>query len=523
MNFRLGVSALFFGLALADPVHAVTLVHTNDLLGEIEPCGCRSNPLGGVVRQANLLKRQKEQNFITVDSGDTFFATQKIPGLLQKQSELQAHYLLTALEMLHYDAIVPGEKDFALGLAPFEKLIRKSSIHFLAANLKRKNGQNLFGSKIILEKFDATGKPIKIGIFGVVSEKLEWPKDLKATSFLASARAQVRQLRKKVDLVVALTHLGLEDDQALANQVPGIDIILGAHTQSFLQTPNHQKNTYIYQSSFRNQYVGMLPLAKPFQNEGYELVGLDAGYDSPQAAPSAMDDWVKSFKTNIAELNSQDGPSTNSPAPKKEAKFQTFPSCAECHLKQFDFWRKTSHSLALRPLIEKEQYKNKECLTCHTVGLGAPGGFTNINALAHYVAKPKVADEEGEKSAKPSGERTLGAPEFSEYLKSLHDAETIRSPVKLGAETDTKPTVRGSLAHLTQAWTPVQCENCHRAGGDHPFSFGYSKKVENQVCLSCHNAERAPEWFKDGKPDLEKIQAKRALVSCPAGEMVLED
>ena len=52
----------------------------------------------------------------------------------------------------------------------------------------------------------------------------------------------------------------------------------------------------------------------------------------------------------------------------------------------------------------------------------------------------------------------------------------------------------------------------------------YSKTVENHTCLSCHTPERAPEWYsKDGKPDLEKIQAKRALVSCPAGDMTIPE
>src|SRR5690606_20308059 len=39
-------------LASSPPAHAqVTVVYSNDVRGELEPCGCRNNPTGGMVRK----------------------------------------------------------------------------------------------------------------------------------------------------------------------------------------------------------------------------------------------------------------------------------------------------------------------------------------------------------------------------------------------------------------------------------------------------------------------------------------
>ncbi len=109
-------------------VHAFTVIHTNDVLGDIEPCGCRHNPQGGMARKFHLLQRTQAQDpfVIQVDAGDFLFSTTEIPDLLQAQAELQAKYLLKTMDLLHHDIVVPGEKDFSLGLKVFEKLTKNS-------------------------------------------------------------------------------------------------------------------------------------------------------------------------------------------------------------------------------------------------------------------------------------------------------------------------------------------------------------------------------------------------------------
>lgn len=495
----------------AQTASAVTIVHTNDLLGELEPCGCRTNPLGGMARKANLLKRTEDKEIIQLDAGDLLFPSQEIPEALKKQSMLQAQYLLKAMDQTHHDAVVPGEKDFALGLSAFQKLAKGTKVKFIAANLKAKNGKKLFEPHLLLKRKDEKGKTITVAVIGLVGESLQWPKDLKASPAIAAAKAEVKALRSKADYVVALTHQGMEQDEALAKAVSGIDLIVGAHTQSFLQAPPVVNHALIVQSSFRNQYVGLVPLSHPIKVDNYKLIGLDPGYDSPAQAPSAMDDLVKEFKTSIAELNTREEAENQrelTSSDKSETKFHTFPRCAECHLKQFDFWRKTPHARALEPLIAAKQAQNKDCLSCHTVGLGDPQGFQFVTRLAETKQNDEI--------------KPMPVDELHQYLKSMTEASSLDTPVKLTPTSQPEP-LKVSLNGLARSFTPVQCENCHQPGQGHPFSGTYSKKVDtSQTCLKCHTPERAPEWYKGSEPDWKVIDAKRVKMTCPAGELSTE-
>ena len=519
MKKRVCRSLAFTLLALACSAHlheacAVTLVYTNDVLGEIEPCGCRSNPQGGMLRKAGFLKRLDDKSILQLDGGDLLFSTNTLPAGLAKQAEIQAGYLLRSMDLTRHDAVVPGEKDFALGVTIFEKLIKKSKIHFLAANLRRYKGNTPFLEESqIFDRKRPDGSKIRIAVIGLVGSKLTWPEGLRASDPIEVAKLEVPKLRKNADVVIALTHEGLEEDQALAKAVPGIDYIVGGHTQSFLQTPLKEGNAWIFQSSFRNQYVGMVPIDGPFKVENHRLIGLDASYDDPAGQISPMAALVAEFKKAVGEANLAEEAKLTRSAPEPGdtpvAKFQTFPKCAECHWKQFDFWRKTPHGNALQALVDKHQAQNKECLGCHTVGLGDKQGFSAIKALA------EINTSDGAKKTE-----LLAFDDLASFLKAMHEVKSLKEPVKLRrADTGGIP-LRTAVSKLERSWAPVQCENCHQPGRDHPFSASYTREVAKNQCLSCHTPNQAPEWYtKSKQPDWSKIEAKRALIKCPAGEL----
>jgi hypothetical protein len=536
-SVKVALGALFVASFLfffsARESRAVILVHSNDVLGELEPCGCRTNPLGGYPRKANLLKSLEKDHggdqLIQVDAGDLLYPSTVIPEMLKKQSLIQAQYNLKTLGLLHHDVIVPGEKDFALGAASLLKLASATKIHFLAGNLFNRNSPKpLFPASVILTRKDPQGKMVRVAILGLVGKDLEWPAGLKITDPVALAKKLVPELRKKADYVVAVTHEGLEADRELAKKVHGIDFIIGGHTQSFLQNPDTIGKTTILQSSFRNQYVGLVDLSKYHgasqpAEEYYRLVALDANFDSPADKLTAVDDIVKEFKAEVARANIENDQVV--PVNSTHGKYQTFPRCAECHLKQFDFWRKTPHINALHALVEANQDKNKECLSCHTVGLGDPKGVNSVNQLIQLKVV-QDSSEDGEKT-KQKPPIFVSNAEFVHYLDDLKDAKTIQSEIpKLSQSSDPSKTIQvdASLNQINMAWTPVQCENCHGAGHDHPFRGEMHKKVENTVCMSCHTPTRAPDWYmKDGKPNWETINAKHAQIACPAGELTLEN
>jgi hypothetical protein len=49
--------------------------------------------------------------------------------------------------------------------------------------------------------------------------------------------------------------------------------------------------------------------------------------------------------------------------------------CKQCHSAAHAAWLTTKHHDALRFLAEVKQDRNPQCLPCHTVGFGKPGGY----------------------------------------------------------------------------------------------------------------------------------------------------
>ena len=89
-------------------------------------------------------------------------------------------------------------------------------------------------------------------------------------------------LKEKCDLIIALTHIGIELDRQLANKVAGIDIIVGGHDHQYFHET--RGNTIIVQDGSRGEYLGVLRFDftdGEIVNPAWEKIPLDStvGYD----------------------------------------------------------------------------------------------------------------------------------------------------------------------------------------------------------------------------------------------------
>jgi 2',3'-cyclic-nucleotide 2'-phosphodiesterase (5'-nucleotidase family) len=73
---------------------------------------------------------------------------------------------------------------------------------------------------------------------------------------LDTAASLVPELKSKADLLVALTHIGLQKDRELAQQVQGVDLIVGGHTHALLDKPEMVGNTAIVQAGWFAHCIG---------------------------------------------------------------------------------------------------------------------------------------------------------------------------------------------------------------------------------------------------------------------------
>ena len=222
----------------------LTILHTNDMHSRIEPFpsdGRRWGGLGGMARRATLIQqiRQQEEHVLLLDAGDIWQGT---PYFNFYEGELE--YKL--MSQMRYDVATLGNHDFDNGLDGLAKQLPNATFPFISANydFSRTILKDQFAPYKIFNK----GK-IKVGVFGLgiklgglVSEKM-----IGQTLYLDPvpvAREMVQELRSQgCHLVICLSHLGLEydvpqiSDMRLAQQVEGIDLIVGGHTHTFLEEP----------------------------------------------------------------------------------------------------------------------------------------------------------------------------------------------------------------------------------------------------------------------------------------------
>ncbi len=101
----------------APPPPTFTLLALAEVRGQVEPCGCTTDPLGDIARTAALIRDARAAGpVLVVDAGSLLYSKAPVPPHLVAQEELKAD-LLAGLykDTLRVDAIGLGPMDLARG------------------------------------------------------------------------------------------------------------------------------------------------------------------------------------------------------------------------------------------------------------------------------------------------------------------------------------------------------------------------------------------------------------------------
>lgn len=241
--------------AAAEPVK-ITVFHTNDVHGWIMPRPDKfqtSRLIGGAAAFAALVSKESGPKLV-LDAGDWWQGTPE--GSLTK-----GEAVADVFNAIGYDAIVIGNHEYDDGAASLRRLIGKMKVPVLSANTYGSDGKLVPWVRPWIVK-EVAG--VKVGIFGLTTAHmagLSFPKNVAGLVFRREvdvAREAVKALKKQgATVIIAVTHIGLEQegkpkfegDQTLAREVPGIDLIVGGHSHTFLNQPVRGENgTLIVQS-----------------------------------------------------------------------------------------------------------------------------------------------------------------------------------------------------------------------------------------------------------------------------------
>lgn len=285
---------LVLAVLAAAPASALklTVFHTNDIHGWLLSRASTYEPDNGkIVGGAAALKKLVDAEpgpKLLLDGGDWFQGT-------PEGNVTEGRAMIDAFNAVGYDAVVVGNHDFDLGEGQLKKLVAHLKMPALGANVYRQSdGKRVDYLKPWIVK---TVGGVKVGIFGLCTtnmHNLTFPENFRGLEFRSEvkvAKEAVAALKKQgAQVIIAVTHMGYEGkdmgkfvgDQTLAAEVPGIDLIVGGHTHTFVREPSREpvNNTLIVQAGTTLSMAGKAVLelddkTKKVTSAKGELVQLD--------------------------------------------------------------------------------------------------------------------------------------------------------------------------------------------------------------------------------------------------------
>lgn len=272
------LAGLVFGMgaqaSASDRTGEVTLIHMGDLHGHLVPhASVRSDAAGktegGVARIYTLVERIRRAHpgkTLLVNTGDTLHGGAE--ALFTK-----GEAMIEVLNAFRIDAYAPGNWDYVYGADKFLSYFTGSKPRArwnpVIANLyydnypgrEAENGQTVAPPYIIKQVGG-----LRVAIIGFTSDRGPQAGDQKVTAGLRFTDGKeeyaryVKQVRAQdVDLVVVISELGLHGNLTLANETPGVDVILSSDKHEITPRPVVSRNgTLIVEQGMDGQVVGEL-------------------------------------------------------------------------------------------------------------------------------------------------------------------------------------------------------------------------------------------------------------------------
>jgi 2',3'-cyclic-nucleotide 2'-phosphodiesterase (5'-nucleotidase family) len=259
------------------------ILHTNDMHSEFIPHspavdynpGKEDPTIGGFARLATGVDEIRENKMregepvLLFDAGDflggTPFAWLALSGYAAE---------LTIMQKMGYDAVTIGNHEYYYGPDVLAQYLLKAGYPeahqktlVLASNTEAPSDHPLAARGLYRKTgMFELGNGLKVGVFGLIGkDAIQLIGETGGVQFLdqhEAARQAVDELKEQgADVIVGITHSGVDEDRQLAREVPGIDVIVGGHSHTALYKPVLEGDTIIVQAGSLGMYLGQLELA----------------------------------------------------------------------------------------------------------------------------------------------------------------------------------------------------------------------------------------------------------------------
>lgn len=285
----------------------LTILHTNDMHASFLPheagwVQSSPKPMVGGFRElwwmVDSIRRSKG-DVLVLDGGDVMTGT-PISEFDYKGGTGGA--LFELMNMVGYDAWTIGNHDLDISQDNLRTLTAIARFPTVSANLVDTTGRLTLNNKdyVIVKK-----NGLRIGIIGLMAPDLfhltntNNLKGLKVLSPVEVVQKIIDKINRETDLIVALTHEGVDADSILAVSAHGLSIIIGGHSHTRLKTPKMINGVIVCQAGSNCENLGELELTidggKVTASNG-KLLTLWARSDRPE---NEISKFIAEYKKNV--------------------------------------------------------------------------------------------------------------------------------------------------------------------------------------------------------------------------------
>ena len=243
---RLALIVLLLPAGQAAPREdTVLLFHTNDLHGHVEALPA----MAGLVKA----EREKRKDVLWLDAGDAISGT-------PVSTVFQGTPVFTVAGLAGVDASCLGNHEFDHGFARIATFREAAPFPILCANARDPEGALLADAEWTVLPVDG----VRVGVIGLLSERTpamtvrKGNEGIRIGPVRAALERLVPVVREKCDLLVALTHVGYDEDVELARAVKGVDVFVGGHSHTDLPGPLQVGSAVVVQAGCYGRTLGRL-------------------------------------------------------------------------------------------------------------------------------------------------------------------------------------------------------------------------------------------------------------------------
>lgn len=232
----------------------VVILHYNDLHGQIDV----------LAKVAALKAEELKQNpdVFLVSAGDQFSGNPIVDQYVPKGEPM-----LQLLNAAGLDVLALGNHEFDFGQEILKSFIERAKFkdRVICANMLVEQGILPQPPPYTVLK---TSKGLEIAFLGLIQVSRSnglpdtHPDRVKGIRFLPplETAGQYRHLKDKYPVLIAMSHLGFEEDVELAKAMPEIDLIIGGHSHTTVKAGQVENGVLITQAGSRGRYLGRVEL-----------------------------------------------------------------------------------------------------------------------------------------------------------------------------------------------------------------------------------------------------------------------